>query len=101
MTEYTVSKGRILHKGVMYVEGDVIELDDSFAERLTPYISSVDNTDDTEQSKADEQATVDYNDLTIAELKELVEEQNIDVDPTGKNGSAVKSDYVRALEETN
>lgn len=104
MTEYKVDNGRILHEGNIYVEGDVIDLDNSIAARLGQYISSVDKTapKDKEQSNGDERkvTVVDYEEYTIAELKKLVDKENIDVKPTGKKGSAVKSDYIRALTQS-
>lgn len=95
MNEYTVTNGRILHKGVLYVAGDVIELEDSYAERLARFIST--NVKSSKSKKPE----INYENYTIAELKKIVEKQNIEVVPTGKNGSAIKSDYVRALEKSN
>ncbi|WP_433912360.1 hypothetical protein [Staphylococcus sp. LKG3-3] len=104
MAEYKVDNGRILHMGYIYTEGDVIDLDDSVAERLGQYISPVGKAapvKDKEQSNDDEQgAAVDYEEYTIAELKKLVDKENVDVKPTGKKGSAVKSDYIRALTQS-
>lgn len=100
MTEYKVVKGRIMHKGFIYGVGDVVELDDNQAEYLEQYISS--NNRDNKQSKEESKdEVVDYEEYTIAELKNLVEEEDIDVKPTGKNGSAIKSDYIRALKASN
>lgn len=101
MNEYTVTNGRILHKGALYVAGDVIELDDSFAERLDRFILSNDKSFNSEEKATNDKQEENYDDYTIAELKKLVEKHDVDVIPTGKNGSTIKSDYVRALEKSN
>lgn len=95
MSEYKVVKGRIMHRGFIYGVGDVVELDDSQAEYLEQYIASSSDSKQSKEQSKDE--VVDYEEYTIAELKHLVEEKDIDVKPTGKNGSAIKSDYIRAL----
>lgn len=107
MTEYKVDNGRILHNGFIFVEGDVIDLDDGIAERLGRYISPLSKTAPAAPSKDNEQsndnehsAAVDYDEYTIAELKKLIDKQNVEVKATGKNGSAVKSDYIRALTQS-
>lgn len=40
----------------------------------------------------------DYNSLSPAELKELAEERDLEIEGTGKGGNVKKSDYVSALE---
>jgi hypothetical protein len=45
---------------------------------------------------ADEPA-FDYDSLTTAELRELAEAAALEVVGTGKNGTTLKADYVRAL----
>lgn len=42
-------------------------------------------------------AAFDYDSLTSAELRELAEAAGLEVVGTGKNGTALKADYVRAL----
>lgn len=99
MTEYKVSNGNILYSGAIYRTGSTIDLDNDTAQRLNKYLESVDKkaTPKTEVK----QEEVNYDDYTIAELKKLIEKENVEVVPTGKNGSAVKSDYIRALKQSN
>lgn len=99
MTEYKVNNGNILYGGAIYRTGSTIDLDDDTAQRLNKYLESVDKkaTPKTEVK----QKEVNYDDYTIAELKKLIEKENVEVVPTGKNGSAVKSDYIKALKQSN
>lgn len=99
MTEYKVSNGNILYGGAIYRTGSTIDLDNDTAQRLNKYLESIDKkaTPKTEVK----QEEVNYDDYTIAELKKLIEKENVEVIPTGKNGSAVKSDYIRALKQSN
>lgn len=99
MTEYKVNNGNILYGGAIYRTGSTIDLDDDTAKRLNKYLENVDKkaTPKTEVK----QKEVNYDDYTIAELKKLIEKENVEVVPTGKNGSAVKSDYIRALKQSN
>lgn len=96
MTDYKVTKSNILYDGSIYNIGSIISLDDQTAKRLKRFIEPFNVT---KEEKQDE--VVNYESYTIAELRKIIEERNIDVEPTGKNGSAIKSDYIRALEQAN
>lgn len=95
MTEYKVINTNILYGGAIYRSGSTIDLDDDTAQRLNKYLENND------KKAVPKQEDVNYEELTVTELKKLIEEQNIEVIPTGKNGSAVKSDYIRALKQSN
>ena len=87
----------IIFDGAVYQIGETIELSDADATPIQRYLKPLDNSSKEEQLK--ETSTVDYDELTTNELKQLVEERNIDVKATGKHG-AVKSDYVKALQKS-
>lgn len=95
MTEYKVINTNILYGGAIYRSGSTIDLDDDTAQRLNKYLENND------KKAAPKQEDVNYEELTVTELKKLIEEQSVEVVPTGKNGSAVKSDYIRALKQSN
>lgn len=95
MTEYKVVTGNIIVDGVVHTTGAIIELSDEQSNNLSRYIKPVENGD---QTKREEVETVDYNELTISELEDKTSELGIKVKGTGKNGRAVKKDYVNALE---
>lgn len=103
MTEYKVNNGNILYGGAIYRAGSTIDLDDDTAQRLNKYLESADKkaTPKQEVEQDVEQNEVNYEDYTISELKKIVEQENVEVVPTGKSGSAVKSDYIRALKQSN
>lgn len=103
MAEYKVLKSNIMYNGAIYHTGSTIDLDDDTAQRLNKYLESADKKATPEQDVEQdvEQNEVNYEDYTISELKKIVEQENVEVVPTGKNGSAVKSDYVRALKQSN
>ena len=104
MAEYKVLKGNIMYDGAIYSAGSTIDLDDDTAQRLNIYLENTDKKEtpkqDVEQEEV-EQEEVNYEDYTISELKKIVEKENVEVVPTGKSGSAVKSDYIRALKQSN
>lgn len=99
MTEYKVNNGNILYGGAIYRAGSTIDLDDDTAQRLNKYLESADKKATPKQEQEVEQEEVNYEDYTISELKEIVENENVEVVPTGKSGSAIKSDYINALKE--
>lgn len=103
MAEYKVNNGNILYGGAIYRAGSTIDLDDDTAQRLNKYLESADKkaTPEQEVEQDAEQNEVNYEDYTISELKKIVEQENVEVVPTGKSGSAVKSDYIRALKQSN
>lgn len=111
MAEYKVLKGNIMYNGAIYRAGSTIDLDDDTAQRLNKYLESADKKATPEQDVEQEveqdveqdaeQNEVNYEDYTISELKKIVEQENVEVVPTGKSGSAVKSDYIRALKQSN
>lgn len=103
MAEYKVLKSNIMYNGVIYHTGSTISLDDDTAQRLNKYLESADKKATPEQDVEQdvEQNEVNYEDYTISELKKIVENENVEVVPTGKSGSAVKSDYIRALKQSN
>lgn len=104
MTEYKVNNGNILYGGAIYRAGSTIDLDDDTAQSLNKYLESADKkaTPKQEEEIVQEevkQEEVNYEDYTISELKEIAENENVEVVPTGKSGSAIKSDYINALKE--
>lgn len=103
MAEYKVLKSNIMYNGFIYRTGSTIDLDDDTAQRLNKYLESADKkaTPEREVEQDVEQNEVNYEDYTISELKKIVEQENVEVVPTGKSGSAVKSDYIRALKQSN
>lgn len=98
MTEYKVNNGNILYGGAIYRAGSTIDLDDDIAQRLNKYLENADKK--AAPKKEVEKEEVNYEDYTISELKNIVEKENVEVVPTGKNGSAVKSDYIRSLKQS-
>lgn len=101
MAEYKVNNGNILYGGAIYRAGSTIDLDDDIAQHLNKYLESADKKAIPKQEQEVEHEEVNYEDYTISELKEFVENENVEVVPTGKSGSAVKSDYIRALKQSN
>ena len=96
MSEY-IAKANILFDGAVYFTGETLHLTDTDASRIKRYIEPINKK--TEQPQP-QPTKVDYNELTTSELKKLVEERNLDVVATGKNGSPIKADYVKALEQS-
>lgn len=94
MSEYKVT-ANILFDGAIYSIGETIKLNDADASRIQRYLEPTQQQADTQPQKSD----VDYDEKTTAELKKLVEERNLDVKATGKNGHPVKADYVKSLEQ--
>lgn len=107
MAEYKVLKGNIIYNGAIYRAGSTIDLDVAIAQNLSKYLEVAQDApeEQPEEQPVEEQPVeeqeVNYEDYTISELKEIVEKENVEVVPTGKSGSAVKSDYIRALKQSN
>ena len=110
MTEYKVLKGNIMYNGGIYRAGSTVDMDDAIAQNLSKYLEAAQaapkkqpEAEKVEQPTNEQETNeqdVDYNEYTIAELKKLVEKEDVEVIPTGSKGSAVKSDYVRALQQS-
>lgn len=100
MNEYKVKNNNILHKGYVLKAGEVVRLDADEAELLKKFIEPLQEhkQQPANDTHADD-APTNYADKTISELKKLVDRYNLTVEPTGKNGSPVKNDYVKALEQ--
>ena len=96
MSEY-IAKANILFDGAVYFTGETLRLTDADASRIKRYIEPINKKTEQPQPQL---TKVDYNELTTSELKKLVEERNLDVVATGKNGSPIKADYVKALEQS-
>ena len=108
MAEYKVLKGNIIYNGAIYRAGSTVDMDVAIAQNLSEYLEVAQDAPEqqpVEQQPVEEQPVeeqeVNYEDYTISELKEIVEKENVEVVPTGKSGSAVKSDYIRALKQSN
>lgn len=102
MRLYTVKRARLLYGGEIYPVDSTIELDETFAKSLQHYLVPQSSTDDKTRNtdtQANDDEDIDYESYTTAQLKALVEERKLDVKPTGKNGGAIKADYIRALEK--
>lgn len=96
MAEFKVTNGVIVLGGKSYKRDDIVDLNDQQAERLSPYIASV------EVSKAEAKAAEAGNslsDLTFDELKSLADSKDVEVEGTGKNGAIKKVDLLKALSE--
>lgn len=93
MSEYK-AKANILFDGAIYKIGETLSLTDADAAQIARYIEKVEAPAVKQPQKQD----VNYKELTINELKELVEKRELNVEATGKNGHPVKADYIKALE---
>ncbi len=98
MSEYKVT-ANILFDGAIYKIGETLELTDADASRIKRYLKPTGKQVDTQPQNSEQSSDVDYDEKTTNELKQLVEERNLDVQATGKNGKPVKADYVKALEQ--
>lgn len=94
MSEY-IAKANILFDGAVYFTGETLHLTDADASRIKRYIEPINK-----KAEQPQPTKVDYDELTTSELKKLVEERDLDVVATGKNGSPIKADYVKALEQS-
>lgn len=90
-----------------YVEGEEPTILDLDEERETEYLEdgsleyvSGDSPRivlEKEEAEAAEAGT-DYKDMTVDQLKALVEKRDLTVEGTGSNGNVLKEDYIEALE---
>lgn len=112
MIECEVIQSNLLYNGAIYPTGSTIVVEKELADKLRRYLKPInsqlqkndskeENIDDKaiENESNETQGIPDYSSYTTQELKELVEKLNIEVEPTGKTGNAVKSDYLKALEK--
>lgn len=104
MTKFKVVKTNLLHEGTVYPVGSSIELNDEQAAKLQHYLErqyEPDNKAYQDQADTTQADTTheDYEDMTISELKKLVEKKNIEVIPSGTNGRTIKADYIKALKQ--
>jgi hypothetical protein len=80
-----ISSFYILNKGV-FDKGDIIELDKEIASKLIKDGKVVEYIENVKEEK------IDYNDLTIKELKEILKNKNLSV-------KGNKAELVKRLEE--
>jgi hypothetical protein len=80
-----ISSFYILNKGV-FNKGDIIELDKEIARKLIKDGKVVEYIENVKEEK------IDYNDLTIKELKEILKNKNLSV-------KGNKAELVKRLEE--
>lgn len=99
MTKFKVVKTNLLHEGTVYPVGSSIELNDEQAAKLQHYLERQNEPDNKVYQDQADTTHEDYEDMTISELKKLVEQKNIEVIPSGTNGRTVKVDYIKALEQ--
>lgn len=94
MANYTVKTGAgiIVKNGKGYGAGESIDLTDAQYARLKDKV-------DTKEAQAVEQGEIKAEDLTFDELKSLVDEQDLEVTGTGKNGAIKKADLLNALDQ--
>ncbi|EGQ3439688.1 hypothetical protein H4N34_000669 [Staphylococcus pseudintermedius] len=91
MNKYIIKDGVIAYKGNIYRKGDLIELEDKYAQSLKPYL------DMSKSNQIDLSQYGDINDLKVSDLQKIVDEFSIEVIPTGKTGP-IRSDYLKALD---
>ena len=92
MREYTFKEGvAVAYDGHVYRGGDVINLNDNDAKLLHAFLNVRISTNESESEQ-------EYDEMTVSQLKSLVEERGIEVKGRGKR-KPTKSDYVDALEE--
>lgn len=91
MKKCRVAKGSISHHKSLVSTGDYIYLNDDEYSRLNHLVEVVEETDNKESNDTD---SVDYEAMTVKELKELAQDNNIDIGRKAK-----KSDYIDALKE--
>lgn len=93
MKRYTFKDGvAVAYKGDVYRGGDVIKLNDDDAKLLHAFLDGV-------TSNNEQESEPDYDELTVAELKSLVEERGIEVKGNG-NRKPTKRDYINALKDS-
>lgn len=91
MKKCRVTKGSISHHKSLVSTGDYIYLNDDEYSRLNQLVEVVEESDDETPS---DKNSVDYESMTVKELKELAQDNNIDIGRKAK-----KSDYIDALKE--
>lgn len=96
--QYKVLSGIITKEGKSYRLGTVIELTDDQAKRMGSRVEEFKVTDKTDAAEL-EDAEVKAEDLTMDQLKSIVERDGLEVVGTGKNGAIKKEDYITALEK--
>lgn len=99
MTKFKVVKTNLLHEGTVYPVGSLIELNDEQAGKLQYYLERQNEPYNKTDQTQTETMHNDYEDMTISELKKLIEQKNIEVIPSGTNGRTLKADYIKALEQ--
>ncbi|RIN44326.1 hypothetical protein [Staphylococcus simulans] len=99
MTKLKVVKTNLLHEGTVYPVGSSIELNDEQAAKLQHYLERQHEPDNKAYQDQADTTHEDYEDMTISELKKLVEKKNIEVIPSGTNGRTIKADYIKALKQ--
>lgn len=96
--QYKVLSGIITKEGKSYRLGTVIELTDDQAKRMGSRVEEFKVTDKTDAAELD-RTDVKAEDLTMDQLKSIVERDGLEVVGTGKNGAIKKEDYITALEK--
>lgn len=96
--QYKVLSGIITKEGKSYRLGTVIELTDDQAKRMGSRVEEFKVTDKTDAAELD-RTDVNAEDLTMDQLKSIVERDGLEVVGTGKNGAIKKEDYITALEK--
>lgn len=99
MTKFKVVKTNLLHEGTVYPVGSLIELSNEQADKLQYYLERQHESDNKTGQAQTETIHDDYEEMTISELKKLVKQKNVEVIPSGTSGRAVKTDYIKALEQ--
>lgn len=99
MTKFKVVKTNLLHEGTVYPVGSSIELNDEQAGKIQHYLERQNESDNKAYQDQADTTHEDYEDMTISELKKLVEKKNIEVIPSGTNGRTIKADYIKALKQ--
>lgn len=96
--QYKVLSGIITKEGKSYRLGTVIELTEDQAKRMGSRVEEFKVTDKTDAAELD-RTDVNAEDLTMDQLKSIVERDGLEVVGTGKNGAIKKEDYITALEK--
>lgn len=94
-----VTHGAITHKGKVHAMGAVFELEDAKADRLIKIGVAEEATDkDVEKDNVEKvENGIDVDKMTVNELKQIAEQQGLEVEGTGAKGAVTKVDLIEAL----
>ncbi|AKG74368.1 hypothetical protein [Salinicoccus halodurans] len=80
-------------------ENDEVDMEEKRADEVNEKLLNLGTVlEPVEEDNQEASDGIDIKDLSVDELKSLVEENDIEVDGTGKNGNIVRDDLEKALE---